>query len=91
MQLLIYLLLFQQQFQVLHLQLYIQVLVGLGKFREPLGIKIVFTPIGITIALIFIGLPFVVRTVQPALEEIQIEQEEASAVWGLSRWQTFIK
>ena len=62
-----------------------------GKFLEPLGIKIVFTPIGITIALIFIGLPFVVRTVQPALEEIQIEQEEASASLGASRWQTFYK
>ena len=62
-----------------------------GQFLEPLGIKIVFTPIGITIALIFIGLPFVVRTVQPALEEIQIEQEEASASLGASRWQTFYK
>ena len=62
-----------------------------GQILEPLGIKIVFTPIGITIALIFIGLPFVVRTVQPALEEIQIEQEEASASLGTSRWQTFYK
>ena len=62
-----------------------------GQILEPLGIKIVFTPIGITIALIFIGLPFVVRTVQPALEEIQIEQEEASASLGASRWQTFYK
>src|SRR5574344_880559 len=62
-----------------------------GQILEPLGIKIVFTPIGITIALIFIGLPFVVRTVQPALEEIKIEQEEASASLGASRWQTFYK
>ena len=62
-----------------------------GQYLEPLGIKVVFTPIGITIALIFIGLPFVVRTIQPALEEIQIEQEEASASLGASRWQTFYK
>ncbi|AXK49770.1 sulfate ABC transporter permease subunit CysT [Aliarcobacter trophiarum LMG 25534] len=62
-----------------------------GQYLEPLGLKIVFTPIGITVALIFIGVPFVVRTVQPALEEIQIEQEEASASLGASRWQTFYK
>ena len=62
-----------------------------GQYLEPLGIKVVFTPIGITIALIFIGLPFVVRTIQPALEEIQIEQEEASASLGATRWQTFYK
>lgn len=62
-----------------------------GQFLEPLGVKIVFSPIGITIALIFISLPFVVRTIQPALEEIQIEQEEASASLGASRWQTFYK
>ncbi|RBQ30474.1 sulfate ABC transporter permease subunit CysT [Arcobacter sp. FW59] len=62
-----------------------------GQYLEPLGIKVVFSPIGITIALIFIGMPFVVRTIQPALEEIQIEQEEASASLGASRWQTFYK
>ena len=60
-----------------------------GEYLKYLNIKVVFTPIGITIALIFITLPFVVRTVQPALEEIQVEQEEASASLGASRWQTF--
>lgn len=62
-----------------------------GQVLEPLGVNVVFTPIGITIALIFIGLPFVVRTIQPALEEIQVEQEEASASLGATRWQTFYK
>ncbi len=62
-----------------------------GQYLEPLGLKVVFTPIGITLALIFIGLPFVVRTIQPALEEIQVEQEEASASLGATRWQTFYK
>jgi sulfate transport system permease protein len=62
-----------------------------GEHLEPLGIKIVFTPIGITIALIFIGLPFVVRTVQPALEELEVEQEEAASSLGANRWQTFYK
>jgi sulfate transport system permease protein len=54
-----------------------------------LGIKIAFTPWGVLVALIFIGLPFVVRTVQPILEEIELELEEASASLGASRWQTF--
>lgn len=62
-----------------------------GQFLEPLGIKVVFTPVGITIALIFIGLPFVVRTVQPALEELEVEQEEASSSLGATKWQTFYK
>lgn len=62
-----------------------------GQILEPMGIKIIFTPIGITIALIFIGIPFVVRTVQPALQEIQIEQEEASISLGATRFQTFYK
>lgn len=62
-----------------------------GQILQPLGIKVVFTPIGITIALIFIGLPFVVRTIQPAFEELEVEQEEASASLGASRWQTFYK
>lgn len=61
----------------------------IGKYIEPLGIKIAFTPWGVLIALIFIGLPFVVRTVQPILEEIEIELEEASASLGANRWQTF--
>ncbi len=61
----------------------------LGQYLEPLGIKVAFTPIGITIALIFIGLPFVVRTLQPALEELDGELEEAAASLGASRWITF--
>jgi sulfate transport system permease protein len=61
----------------------------LGQYLEPLGIKVAFTPLGITIALIFIGLPFVVRTLQPALEELDGELEEAAASLGASRWTTF--
>ena len=60
----------------------------IGSLLEPLGIKVAFTPVGIVIALIFIGLPFVVRTVQPVMEEISRESEEASATLGASRWQT---
>jgi sulfate/thiosulfate transport system permease protein len=59
----------------------------IGRFLTPLGIKAVFTPLGITLALIFIGLPFVVRTVQPVLEELEPEVEEAAAVLGATRWQ----
>ena len=61
----------------------------IGQYLEPLGIKIAFTPLGILIALIFIGLPFVVRTVQPILEDLETELEEASASLGANRWQTF--
>ena len=60
----------------------------IGRFLEPLGIKAVFTPLGITLALVFIGLPFVVRTVQPVLEELEPEIEEAAAVLGATRAQT---
>ena len=63
----------------------------IGQYLEPFGIKIAFTPWGVLVALIFIGLPFVVRTVQPILEEIEIELEEAAASLGASRWQTFKK
>jgi sulfate transport system permease protein len=59
-----------------------------GHYLHELGIKAVFTPLGITIALIFIGTPFVVRTVQPVLEQLEPEIEEAAAVLGASRWQT---
>lgn len=55
------------------------------------GIKIAYTPLGVTIALTFIGLPFVVRTVQPILEDFEPELEEAAASLGASRWQTFLK
>jgi sulfate/thiosulfate transport system permease protein len=61
----------------------------LGQFLEPLGIKAAFSPLGVTIALTFIGLPFVVRTLQPALEELDAESEEAAASLGANRWQTF--
>ncbi|GAM10236.1 putative sulfate transport system permease protein cysT [Geobacter sp. OR-1] len=60
----------------------------LGKYLEPLGIKVAFTPLGITVAMVFIGLPFVVRTVQPVLEELEPELEEAAACLGANRWQT---
>ena len=61
----------------------------IGQLFEPYGIKIAFTPLGILIALTFIGLPFVVRTVQPVLEDLETELEEAAASLGAQRWQTF--
>ena len=60
----------------------------IGGLLAPLGIKVSFTPLGILVALIFIGLPFVVRTVQPVLEDLDAELEEASASLGADRWQT---
>ena len=60
----------------------------LGAVLEPLGIKVAFTPLGVLVALTFIGLPFVVRTVQPVLEDIDTELEEAAASLGAQRWQT---
>jgi sulfate/thiosulfate transport system permease protein len=60
----------------------------IGQFFKLFGVKIAFTPVGIVIALIFVGLPFIVRTVQPVMEEIDREVEEASATLGASRWQT---
>ena len=59
----------------------------IGKLLTPLGIKVAYTPLGIVIALAFIGLPFVVRTVQPIMEEIDTEVEEAAATLGASRFQ----
>jgi sulfate/thiosulfate transport system permease protein len=61
----------------------------IGQYLEPLGIKLAFTPNGVVIALIFIGLPFVVRTVQPVLEDSERELEEAAMCLGANRWQTF--
>jgi len=61
----------------------------IGQYLEPLGIKLAFTPAGVVIALIFIGLPFVVRTVQPVLEDTEKELEEAATSLGATRWQTF--
>lgn len=63
----------------------------IGQFFEPYGIQIAFTPTGIVIALIFIGLPFVVRTVQPVLEDAEKELEEAATCLGATRMQTFVK
>src|SRR5206468_7388528 len=63
----------------------------IGQYLEPLGIKLAFTPAGIVIALIFIGLPFVVRTVQPVLEDTEKELEEAATSLGATRWQIFYK
>ena len=55
----------------------------------PLGIKVAFTPLGVIVALTFIGLPFVVRTVQPVLQDLEPELEEAAATSGATRLQTF--
>ncbi|MCV9960895.1 sulfate ABC transporter permease subunit CysT [Pararhizobium sp. BT-229] len=60
----------------------------IGSLLTPLGIKVAFTPIGIVFALVFVGLPFVVRTVQPIMEEIDKEVEEAAATLGANRFQT---
>jgi sulfate/thiosulfate transport system permease protein len=60
----------------------------LGGLLAPLGIKVAFTPLGIFVALVFTGLPFVVRTVQPVLEDLEAELEEVSATLGASRWTT---
>jgi sulfate/thiosulfate transport system permease protein len=62
-----------------------------GSRLEPLGIKVSYTWLGIAVALVFIGLPFVVRTVQPVLEDLEVEVEEAAASLGARRWQTFTR
>ncbi len=63
----------------------------IGGLLEPLGIKVAYTPLGVVVALTFIGLPFVVRTVQPVLEDLGAEVEEAAASLGANRWQVFYK
>jgi sulfate transport system permease protein len=63
----------------------------MGSRLEPLGIKVSYTWLGITLALVFIGLPFVVRTVQPVLDDLELEVEEAAASLGARRWQTFAR
>jgi len=60
----------------------------LGAPLADMGIKIAFTPAGVTVALVFIGLPFVVRTLQPVMEDLDPEVEESSATLGATRWQT---
>jgi sulfate transport system permease protein len=61
----------------------------IGSLLKPYDIKVAFAPPGILIALVFIGLPFVVRTLQPVLEDFEAAQEEAAATLGATRWQTF--
>ena len=61
----------------------------LGRVLEPLGIQVAYTPLGVAVALTFIGLPFVVRTLQPVLQDLDPEIEEAAASLGASRWLTF--
>ena len=60
----------------------------IGSLLEPLGVKVAYTPLGVLVAMCFIGLPFVVRTLQPVLEDFEKEAEEAAATLGASRWQT---
>src|SRR5262245_26175598 len=61
----------------------------IGQYLEPLGIKVAFTPLGVLLAMMFVGLPFVVRNVQPVLEDLDVEVEEAARSLGATRWQTF--
>ena len=61
----------------------------IGRYLKPHGIEVAFTPLGVVVALTFIGLPFVVRTVQPVLQDLDVEVEEAAASLGANRWQTF--
>lgn len=63
----------------------------LGRLLAPLGVKVAFTPLGVMVALMFVGLPFVVRTVQPVLQDIDLEIEEAATSLGASRAQTFVR
>jgi sulfate transport system permease protein len=63
----------------------------IGRYLESFGFKVAFTPLGVVVALTFIGLPFVVRTVQPVLEEAERELEEAAASLGASSWQIFAR
>lgn len=63
---------------------------AIGKYLDPLGIQVAYTPLGITVALTFIGLPFVVRTLQPVLEDLDVEIEEAAASLGATRLKTLV-
>lgn len=63
----------------------------LGRWLLPLGIKVAYTPLGVIVALMFIGLPFVVRTLQPILEDLDREVEQAAATLGATTWQTFAR
>jgi sulfate transport system permease protein len=61
----------------------------IGSLLAPLGIRVAYTPLGVIVALIFIGLPFIVRSVQPVLADLGADVEEAAATLGATRWQTF--
>ncbi|NMG50443.1 sulfate ABC transporter permease subunit CysT [Azoarcus communis] len=61
----------------------------IGQYFDAIGVKVAFGPLGVLVALVFIGLPFVVRTVQPILEDLDTELEEAAVSLGADRWQTF--
>ena len=63
----------------------------IGRYLEPYGIKVAFTPLGITVALVFIGLPFVVRTLQPVIDDLDSELEEAATSLGATRWQVLTR
>jgi sulfate transport system permease protein len=63
----------------------------IGQYLETLGVKVAFTPLGVIVVLTFIGLPFVVRTVQPVLADLEQDVEEAAAILGAHRWQTFTR
>jgi sulfate transport system permease protein len=63
----------------------------IGRLLEPLGVKVAFTPLGVVVAMVFIGLPFVVRTVEPVLHDVDLELEEAAASLGAGRVQTFLR
>jgi sulfate/thiosulfate transport system permease protein len=60
-----------------------------GRYLEMIGLKVAYTPVGVWVALMFVGLPFVVRNVQPVLQDLDFEIEEASRSLGATRWQTF--
>ncbi len=61
----------------------------IGSMLAPIGIRVAYTPLGVVVALIFIGLPFIVRSVQPVLADLGADVEEAAATLGATRWQTF--
>lgn len=62
-----------------------------GQYLEPMGIKVAFAPLGIVIAMAFVGLPFIVRTLEPAIQDLDREAEEAAAILGANRLQTFLR
>lgn len=63
----------------------------LGKWLEPMGIKVAYTPLGVFVAMVFVGFPFVVRTLQPVLASLERDVEEAAESLGAQRWQTFFR